>query len=135
MDNTNNIDHGVIVEYIDDANNKQYLYSPEYLTVHECLKWAEDIRNSKFKNKHCLLLPWKLNKIMIKRVYFNEEVWYELIPQIEDFWKEVITLRNAGVDALPRKCNKFTRKTVLLDATKVNNKVSSTAQFIDSDED
>jgi putative phage-type endonuclease len=140
-DNTNNIDHGVIVEYIDDtdknANNKQYLYSPEYLTVHECIKWAEDIRTSKFKNKHCLLLPWKLNKIMIKRVYFNEEVWSELIPQIEDFWKEVITLRNAGVDALPKKINKYAHKTLVLDSTKVSNKIQTkyTTQFIDSDED
>ena len=135
-ENSNNIDHGVIVEYIDDTDtNKQYLYSPEYLTVHECLKWAEDMRNSKFKNKHCLLLPWKLNKIMIKRVYFNEEVWCELIPQIEDFWKEVITLRNAGVDALPKKINKYiSKKTLVLDPTKIPTKVS-TAQFIDSDED
>ena len=138
-ENTNNIDHGVIVEYIDDTNNRQYLYSPEYLTVQECLKWAEDIRNKQFKNKHCLLLPWKLNKIIIKRVYFNEEVWSDLIPQIEEFWQEVINLRNAGVDALPKKTNKYSRKTVVVDtnivSNKFPNKVASTAQFIDSDED
>jgi len=75
------------------------------------------------------MLPWKLVKIMIKRVYFNAEEWNILVPQIEDFWKEVIDTRNAGVDALPKKI-KNVRKTPMADTIKVQK-----SQFIDSDED
>jgi len=122
-------DHGVIVEYFDETNNRQHMYSPPYLTSQQCITWATYIRST--KNTQCLILPWKLNKIIIKRVYFNEEVWAELIPQITNFWNEVITMRNAGIDALPVKTNKYVRKTPNAEPIKTQNM----AQFIDSDED
>jgi hypothetical protein len=130
------VDHGIVVEYIDYNNydstptsiNRQYIYSPVYLTAKECLKWAEEIRAS--KNTQCLILPWKLVKIIIKRVYFNQEVWNELIPQITQFWSEVINLRNAGVETLVVK--KSTKKST---STSTSIKAQYVPQFIDSDDD
>ena len=129
-------DHGIIVEYHDfSTSSKTHIYSPENLTAKQCIEWANNYKSTIIKEKQStqdsviLILPWKLNKIMIKRVYFNEEVWNNLVPQIEDFWKEVISTRNAGVDALPKK-TKYVRKTSASEPVKIQ-----TAQFIDSDED
>lgn len=138
-----NCDHGVIVECYDiETNNKMHVYSPEYLLPQQCIEWANKYKNDLIqeKEKVCqekkctpnsviLILPWKLNKIMIKRVYFDETMWNELVPQIEDFWKEVINTRNAGVDALPKK-TKYVRKTLSSEPVK-----TQTAQFIDSDDE
>jgi len=121
-------DHGIIIEYCDiETNTRSHIYSPEFLNIQQCINWAN---NYKLLNNNlcCTLLPWKLVKIIIKRIYFNEEVWSELIPQIEDFWKEVINTRIAGVDALPKK--KSVQKRTFSD--EVN---TQKAQFIDSDED
>jgi hypothetical protein len=102
------------------------MYSPAYLSTKECLIWAQEVRAS--KNTQCLILPWKLVKIIIKRVYFNEEVWNDLIPHITQFWSEVINLRNAGVHTLVAK--KTSKKT-----TSSSVKANLIPQFIDSDED
>ena len=127
-----NSDHGIILEYIDTEKNRQYVYSPEYLYPAECLQWAHQKKLeicANYPQNNCLILPWKLVKILIKRVYFNEEVWNELIPQIKNFWDEVIALRNAGVDTLPVKKLKCVKSKVF------KNKAAYASQFIDSDED
>ena len=63
----NNMDHGVIVEYYDETNNRQHIYSPVRLTTQQCIAWAETIRAEPraTPNTQCLILPWKLIKIMI----------------------------------------------------------------------
>lgn len=120
----NTTDHGIIIEYIDATQSRQYIYSPEYLTTEQCIQWTDETKKEfQVQSIPYILLPWKLVKIMIKRVYFNPEVWNELVPKIEDFWNEVINLRNAGVDALPQKKPKNIKKPTYV------------PQFIDSDED
>ena len=128
----NKKDHGIVIEYCDiETKVKSHVYSPEDLSIQECISWANNYKmaNLQSSNIYTTLLPWKLVKIIIKRVYFNEELWNNLISQIEDFWKEVINTRNAGIDALPKKI-KYTRKTPVINPIKIQ-----TAQFIDSDED
>ena len=85
----------------------------------------------------CVLLPWKLEKIIIKRVYFDEELWNSLVPQIESFWKEVIDTRNNGIDIFQKKHkNKNTSTNASTNASNTKKIESSKyAQFIDSDDE
>ena len=114
------VDHGIIVEYMVSGVNT-FDYSPEYLTPSECLKWANDMR--KTRGTTMPLLTWRLRKICIKRLKFNDELWSSLVPQITQFWSEVVALRAAGVDSLPVKP----------EAKKRAPKAATT--FIDSDDD
>ena len=45
------------------------------------------------------MTPWKLRQIFIKRVVFDPSVWNECVPQIYQFWKEAMELREKGVEA------------------------------------
>lgn len=93
--------HGIILEFM-KGNDYIYEYSPEKLTPKECIDWAHQ-RFDEMKNHNELrfekMTPWKLRHIFIKRVIFDPNVWNECIPQIYQFWKEAMELREKGVDA------------------------------------
>jgi len=90
-------DHGIILEYITKTNEHKFMYSDEYFTTTECINWVtskvnETIQNSDYKNHY--IVYWKLRKILIKRVIFDEKLWESLTPQLELFWKDVIRIRS-----------------------------------------
>ena len=109
-------DHGIIIEHRDSLGNPTFVYSPPYLTPEECILW----KNS-YSEKYTKITYWKLYKILPTRVYFDEKLWSDLIPQIKTFWNDVILLRTQG------------NQTKLKDSDSKSKKVKY--DFIDSDED
>ena len=91
-DTKGKVDHGIIIEHRDTLGNPTFIYSPEYLTPPECIIW----KNS-YKEKYTKISYWKLYKIIPTRVYFDEKLWNDLVPQIEIFWNDVLLLRTQGI--------------------------------------
>lgn len=90
--NTENIDHGVVFEIKDNTNKIKYIYSPEYKTISDILIWINEqtiLYNDKIKK----ICPWKLNKIDIQRVSYDDNLWNEIVPEIKKFWEEVLLAR------------------------------------------
>lgn len=81
------IDHGIIIE----LDNNKYIYSPEYYTKSMLLEWIEDQR--KINNNIKKICPWKLNKIDVQRLHFDKELWNIIVPQIKQFWDEVLEIK------------------------------------------
>ena len=88
------VDHGIIAEYQCDGEYK-YLYSDEYLKSNECYNNI----NEKIKNydntraKFNKLIYWELNLMNIQRETFNEDMWQNIVPKINDFWQKVETFK------------------------------------------
>jgi len=104
------VDHGIIVEYMDHSATppNMFDYSPEYMSAAKCVKWGNETRIK--RNTTMPMLPWKLRKLIIKRVVFDEEVWEDLVPKVTGFWEEVLSTRAAGASALPAAKVKIVRK-------------------------
>ena len=115
-----NVDHGIIIEHRDEKGNPTFVYSPPYLTNLECIDWKK-----KYNQPYTKISYWKLYKIIPTRVYFDEKLWNDLIPQIETFWNDVLLLRKSGVPKITTKdtdsISAITKKTKY--------------DFIDSDDD
>lgn len=88
------VDHGVIVEHRDTRGNPTFEYSPEYLSSEECIKWKNEYIRG---NKYTKVSFWKLYKLIPTRVYFDEKLWNDLVPQIKTFWNDVLQLRAEGI--------------------------------------
>lgn len=132
---TETVDHGVIVEYIDATdNNHMFDYSPENLSASECIAWGNE--RCRERNTSLPLLPWKLKKIMIKRIKFDTQLWNEVAPKIEAFWEEVETLRAQGIESVLQSAKE---KEKLIKGQKIEKKVEkekeSSFQFLDSDDE
>lgn len=85
--------HGIILEFSHD-NSWSYLYSPEGLTVLECMDWAN--AHAGDKPGFVKMTPWKLRHIFHKSVAFNPDLWSELVPKIIAFWEDVEKAKVAG---------------------------------------
>ena len=96
------INHGVIAEYYNENTKEyEYIYSKPFLTPENAY---EDIKEEIMQNKcrselklrrvHC----WKLNKMNIQRVSFNQSLWNDTIPKIQKFWEKVESCRNLPVE-------------------------------------
>lgn len=90
---TGKVDHGIIVEHRDTAGNPTFNYSPPYLSSLECIEWKNRYIQ---QEKYTKVVYWKLYKLIPTRVYFDEKLWNDLIPQIEQFWNDVLVLRSQG---------------------------------------
>jgi hypothetical protein len=112
-------DHGIIIEHRDTIGNPTFEYSPEYLTSEECIQWKNN-----YTKPYTKITYWKLYKLLPTRVYFDEKLWQDLVPQIESFWNEVILLRTQG-------------KPISIQSLKTTDKNSKKQKFdfIDSDEE
>lgn len=92
------VDHGIIVEYKDENGQPCFDYSPPHLTPMDCLKWANNTKKERTTHQRSqCLLAWRLEKICIKRVKFNQELWDSLVPEIQAFWDDVCTTRREGI--------------------------------------
>jgi len=135
------VDHGMIVEYFNDLHERQFDYSPPNLTPIQCFEWARNIKKQRIEeygvNNVLLLQVWILKTILVQRVNFDRELWDSMVPKIERFWQDVVTMRIGGhtpdadaSDAKPKKIRKVTPKTLDL--------VVATEQpycFVDSDDE
>jgi len=110
LSSTSKVDHGIIIEKI---YSSEYVYSPEYLTVLEAIEWK-----NKQNLSNCKVIYWKMRKIYIERIYFDENRWNtELSPAIQQFWDDVIKARMVPNSSIKIKEEK------------------SFLEFIDSDDD
>jgi len=92
--NDSKVDHGIIIEDRDDYGTPKFLYSPEYLNVQECIQWKNElIKKERHNFKLIKVTYWKLYKIIATRVYFDEQLWNSIVPEIQKFWDDVIELR------------------------------------------
>jgi len=126
-----NVDHGIIIEHRDEKGNPIFEYSPEYLTPTGCIQWKKDYQQKMLENKDTRFTKityWKLHKIIATHVNFNQELWDNLVPQIKQFWEDVLTLRKNPPAVVS------TKKTTSKSSGTKNNEASS-YNFIDSDED
>jgi len=104
---TSKTDHGIIIEKI---YSSEYIYSPEYLTILETIEWKNKLNLS-----NCKVIYWRMRKIYIERIYFDENRWNtELSPAIQQFWDDVIKARSMPIKIKQEK---------------------SFLEFIDSDDD
>jgi putative phage-type endonuclease len=78
------VDHGIILEQRDQDKYK-YMYSPPYLIPSECAEWASRESCHGHTVKY-----WRLRQICIQRVIFDEPRWNGIVPQLQQFWNDVI---------------------------------------------
>ena len=117
--------HGIILEYNEGGAAWSYEYSPEDMSVAECIEWAN--ANAQNKPGFVKMTPWKLRQIFHKQVALDPVLWEGLVPKIKAFWEEVEQLRLAG---FPEKTESKTKGATLDIRTEKKYKYLS-----DSDED
>lgn len=83
-------DHGIVLDF--GKSEPRFEYSPEYATAGEAVAWAA-LRMRERASKDARVVHWKLRKIHIKRVGFDQRRWDEMVPQIREFWSDVEACR------------------------------------------
>lgn len=85
------VEHGVIAEYQDHISKDfKYIYSEKSLTASDAIKDVEKrVAENETQDIFLKYTPWILKKINIQRVLFDEKLWEETVPKIENFWKLV----------------------------------------------
>ena len=111
--NENNLgkkNHGIIAEYFDNiADEYYYIYSDALLTAEETIvninkqMLLQDNKDKKF----CKLSRWVLNEMYIQRVFYNEKLWHEILPKIQEFWNKVDECRQLPIEYKKIKPKKF----------------------------
>jgi putative phage-type endonuclease len=103
-------DHGIILEHLSpQVTDDKYLYSPEYMTPSQTGEWLSQ-KLTEIQN--CRVVFWRLRKINIVRVFFDEARWLEIVPLVVQFWKEVEQLRTQPEESVVPKPKK---KKVVMD--------------------
>ena len=112
----NTINHGIILEFMDGANNYMYEYSPEYYTSTQTIEWANSNVSIILKINpdytFVKMTPFKLKNMFHTRVEFNKQLWEELVPSIYKFWEDVEKLRIEGLPETP-VVEKKAKKTII----------------------
>lgn len=104
--------HGIIAEYRNTNTGEYfYLYSDSYLTASEVIdninkqvvdfdkKNEEETREFDFIK----LTPWRLEKMNVQRVYFDEKSWKDTLPKITAFWDKVEECKKLPVEEVKQK--------------------------------
>lgn len=96
-------EHGIIAEFkIKNADEYTYLYSDALLTPKQCIDNIRLQLNDKLENDKTVIFNkftyWKLEKINIQRVYFNQKEWLEIEPKINSFWEKVESLKGQPIE-------------------------------------
>ncbi len=86
-------DHGVICEFTKDGET-QYEYSDPLLTPKQAITWAREFSSRAMRSDPTLNLMkvhcWRLRQISVQRVYFDDKRWTDLVPQLQQFWDDVV---------------------------------------------
>lgn len=95
-------DHGVIVECVNKNGDIVYEYSEPYLSPEDAIAdvTKRAVRRAKTEDGLNIVRvrPWRLRHMNTVRVYFDEARWERLVPQLQEFWNEVVQKREAGVN-------------------------------------
>lgn len=86
------VNHGVICEFVKDGET-YYEYSDALLTSKQANTWAREFSSREMRRDASIQLKklhmWKLRQMFVKRVYFDEDRWNTIVPEIERFWNDV----------------------------------------------
>ena len=111
------INHGIIAEYrnIEEGNFK-YLYSNPYLKASKAYddinKQINDFQDNKYEFSK--LTAWRLEKMNVQRVYFDENLWEKTRTLITDFWQKVEDCKNMPIE-IEEKTKKARKKIEFID--------------------
>lgn len=85
------VEHGVIAEYQNHISKDfKYIYSEKNLTASDAIKDIEKrVAENGSQDIFLKYTPWILKKINIQRVLFDEKLWEETVPKIDNFWNLV----------------------------------------------
>ena len=134
----------VTISYLDDKNNKKYLYEyPEfYLSYTEYLEWFDTIKNKYTDEKYTITKKWwKIERYECTLVGRDREWWNSIVPDIIDFWEDVEYYRLKGNQELIDKKNKRRRKKKSVpkeNIIEINQEIKKTIEnncLLDSDTD
>jgi len=89
--------HGVIIELQTSqdqiTNDQRYEYSPAKLTPRKAYRWAKKTIQQWIDKDPGVnvmrLRPWKMKTMNLVPVTFDAAQWESIVPQIQQFWKEV----------------------------------------------
>lgn len=91
-------EHGMILELQMPDGQETYEYSPPRLNPKEAYAWAKtrawEIISEQPDINIMRLRPWKVQSSNTVTIRFDEALWNSLVPHIEQFWKDVIELRD-----------------------------------------
>ena len=102
-----NTNHGIIAEYIKNSTKEyHYLYSDDDINASEAIdniysKIADfNIDNEKNGNKYEFVKfnYWKLDKINVQRIIFDNENWKNINEKINIFWEKVENYKKLPID-------------------------------------
>jgi putative phage-type endonuclease len=105
-------EHGIIAEFkIKNSDEFSYLYSEAYLKPSQCINNIKEQLTKKINSDNSVIFNkltyWKLEKINIQRVYFNEKEWNEIKPKINSFWEKVESLKGQPIEYKKNKTGKL----------------------------
>lgn len=110
-------EHGIILEFM-RGDSYEYYYSPENMTVEECIQWANNEASKIVDDslQFAKMTPWKLKQLFHTRVKFDPDLWNSVVPSIYEFWKDVEDARAKGKPEppSPKEKSTSTKKTLNL---------------------
>ena len=104
--------HGIIAEYKNRNTGEYfYLYSDSYLTASNVIDNINkqvvdfDKKNEEGTGEfdYIKLTPWRLEKMNVQRVYFDEKLWEETVPKITAFWDKVEECKKLPIEEVRQK--------------------------------
>ncbi len=100
----NGNEKGIVAEFF-DLTEKTYMYehSPLCLYGEELENWKNMIQQKYANNTKYYFASyscWYLDCVSCIPIYRNSEWFFSILPQLEEFWNDVLKYRNLGVDIL-----------------------------------
>lgn len=101
------IHHGIIAEYKNkETGEYEYLYSEAGLKASDAFNDINKKVYETHKHQHLefeKFTPWRLEKMNIQRITFDEELWRDICPKINAFWDKVEECKSMPVEEPKRK--------------------------------
>ncbi len=100
----NGNEKGIVAEFF-DLTDKVYMYehSPLCLYGEELENWKTMIQQKHANNPRYYFASfscWYLNCVSCIPIYRNSEWFFSILPQLEEFWNDVLKYRQAGLEKL-----------------------------------
>ncbi len=102
---------GVVANLYDMKNNKEFFeYSPIGILGEELKEWKNEIK-AKYRHQSQYVLNdfsyWFLHHVSCIPIYRNQEWFYKVSKEIEEFWNQVCYYRSVGADKLKEDLQKI----------------------------
>ena len=94
---------GVVLSYMEN-DKYNYLYSPWMASLNEILNWI-NLQKSIYKDKQLEEKWWKIERYECTLVRRDKEWWISKVPEIIQFWDDVIHYRKIGNEEIVKRIN------------------------------